>query len=53
MLLPIKFIAANRFLSGMTAGAVCGAIVFYTLSDREGLNRLNNHVKKMCKGCKK
>ena len=46
MLLSIKFIAANIFLSGMTAGAVCGAIVVYTLSDREGLSRLNNHVKK-------
>jgi gas vesicle protein len=53
MLLPIKFIAANIFLSGMTAGAVCGAIAVYTLSDPEGLNRLNDYVKKMCKGCKK
>ena len=52
MLLPIKFIAANIFISGMTAGAVCGAIAVYTLSDPERLNRLNDYAKKMCKGCK-
>ena len=53
MLLPIKFIAANIFISGMTAGAVCGAIAVYTLSDPERLNRLNDHGKEMFKGCKK
>ena len=53
MLLPIKFIAANSFISGMTAGAVCGAIAVYTLSDPERLNRLNDYAKEMCKGCKK
>ena len=53
MLLPIKFIAANIFISGMTAGTECGAIAVYTLSDPERLNRLNGHAKKMCKGCKK
>ena len=53
MLLPIKFIAANIFISGMTAGAVCGAIAVYTLSDPERLNRLNDYTKKMGKGCKK
>ena len=53
MLIPIKFIAANIFISGMTAGAVCGAIAVYTLSDPARLNRLNDHAKKMCKGCKK
>ena len=53
MLLPIKFISANIFLSGMTAGAVCGAIAAYTLSDPERLNRLSDHAKKMYKGCKK
>ena len=46
MILPIKFIAANIFISGMTAGAVCGAIVVYTLSDPERLNRLKDYVKK-------
>ena len=53
MLLPIKFIAANIFISGMTAGAVCGAIAVYTLSDPERLNRLTGYTKEMCKGCKK
>jgi len=53
MLLPIKFIAANIFISGMTAGAVCGAIAVYTFSDLERLNRLNNYAKEMCKGCEK
>ena len=53
MLLPIKFIAANIFISGMTAGALCGAIAVYTLSDPGWLNRLNNYAKEMCKGCKK
>ena len=53
MVLPIKFIAANIFISGMTAGAVCGAIAVYTLSDPERLDRLNAYAKEMCKGCKK
>ena len=53
MILPIKFIAANIFISGMTAGAVCGAIAVYTLSDPGRLNRLNDYAKEMCKGCKK
>ena len=53
MLLPIKFIAANVFISGMTAGAVCGAIAAYTLSNQEREKRFNDYAKKMCKGCKK
>ena len=53
MLLPVKFIAANIFISGMTAGAVCGAIAVYTLSYPERLNRLNDYAKKLCKGCRK
>ena len=53
MVLPIKFIAANIFISEMTAGAVCGAIAAYTLFDPERLNRLNDYAKEMCKGCKK
>ena len=53
MLLPIKFIAANIFISGMTAGAVCGAIAAHTLSDPERLNRLNDYAKEMFKSCKK
>ena len=52
MLLPIKFIAANIFISGMTAGVLCGAIGVYTFSDPGRLNRLNNYAKEMCNGCK-
>ena len=53
MLLPIKFIAAKIFISGMSAGVVCGAIAVYTLSDPGRLNRLNDYAKEMCNGCKK
>jgi len=53
MLLPVKFIAANIFITGMTAGAVCGAIAVYTLSNPERLNRLKDYVKESCEGCKK
>jgi len=53
MLLPVKFIAANIFITGMTAGAVCGAIAVYSLSNSERLNRLNEYAKEMCKCCKK
>ena len=53
MLLPLKFIAANIFITGTTVGAVCGAIAVYTISDPERLNRLNDFAKEMCKSCKK
>ena len=41
MLPPVKFIAANNFIMGMTAGAVCGAIAVCSLSNPARLNRLN------------
>ena len=44
MLLPVKFIAANIFVSGMIAGAVSGAIAVYALSNPERLNRLKDNV---------
>ena len=53
MPLPIKFIAANIFGSGMIAGAVCGAVAVATLSNPERLNRLKDYVKKSREGCKK
>ena len=53
MLLPVKFIAANIFITGMTAGAVCGAIAVYTISDTERLNRLKDYLKESCEGRKK
>ena len=49
MLLPVKFISANIVITGVTAGAVCGAIAVYTLSNPERKKRLNDYVKKMCK----
>ena len=52
MLLPVKFIAANIFITGMTAGAVCGAIAVYTLSNPEREKRLNDYVKKCVKFAK-
>ena len=53
MLLPVKFIAANFFLSGVFTGAVCGAVAVTTLSNPERLNRLKDYVKESCEGCKK
>ena len=53
VLLPVKFIAANIFVSGMIAGAVCGAVAVSTLSNPERLNRLKDYVKDSCEGRKK
>ena len=53
MLLPLKFIAANIFVSGMIAGAVCGAVTVSTLSNPGRLNRLKDYLEESCKGRKK
>ena len=53
MLLPVKFIAANIFVSGMIAGAVCGAVAVSTLSNQERLKRLKDYVKESCEDRKK
>ena len=53
MLLPVKFIAANIFVSGMIAGAVCGAVAVSTLSNPERLNRLKDYGKESWQGRKK
>ena len=53
MLLPVKFIAANIFVSGMIAWAVCGAVAVSKLSNPERLNRLKDYVKDSCEGRKK
>ena len=53
MLLPIKFIAANIFVSGMIAGAVCGAVAVSTLSNPGRLNRLKDYLEESCDGRKK
>ena len=52
MLLPIKFIAANIFVSGMIAGAVCGAVAVSTLSNPGRLNRLKDYLEESCEGRK-
>ena len=53
MLLPVKFIAANIFVSGTIAGAVCGGVAVSTLSNPERLNRLKDYLKESCEGHKK
>ena len=53
MLLPLKFITANIFITGMTAGVVCGALAVYALSNSKRVNRLNDYANELCKGCKK
>lgn len=34
MFFPLKFVAANIFMAGVTAGAVGGAAAVYVLSDQ-------------------
>lgn len=51
VLLPVKFIAANIFVAGMTAGVACGAAV-YILSDAERRDKLKDCAEKVGKTCK-
>ena len=53
MLLSVKFIAANIFIMGITAGTVCGAVAVSTLSNPKRLNRLKDYLKESCEGRKK
>ena len=53
MLLPIKFIAANIFVSGIIVGSVCGAFAFSTLSNPERRNRMKDYIKECCEDRKK
>ena len=46
MLLPVKFIAANIFVAGMTAGVAGGAAAVYILSDAERRDKLKELVLK-------
>ena len=42
MFFPLKFVAANIFMAGVTAGAVGGATAVYVLSDQHrGTVRIN------------
>ena len=42
MLIPLKFVAANIFMAGVTAGAVGGAAVVYMLSDQQRGEKLKD-----------
>ena len=53
MLLPIKFIAANIFVSGMIVGSVCGAVAVSTLFNPERRNRMKDYIKECCEDRKK
>ena len=53
MLLPIKFIAANIFVSGMIVGSVCGAVAVSTLFNQERRNRMKDYIKECCEDRKK
>ena len=53
MLLPIKFIAANIFVSGMIVGSVCGAVAVSTLFNPERRNRMEDYIKECCEDRKK
>ena len=52
MLLQVKFIAANIFVAGMTAGVAGGAAAVYILSDAERRDKLKDCAEKVGKTCK-
>ena len=52
MLFPLKFVAANIFMAGVTAGAVGGAAAVYVLSDQQRREKLKDCVNKMRGNCK-
>jgi len=52
VLLPVKFIAANIFVAGMTAGVAGGAAAFYILSDAERRDKLKDCAEKVGTTCK-
>ena len=52
MLIPVKFIAANIFMAGMTAGVAGGAAAVYILSDAERRDKLKDCAEKLGKTCK-
>ena len=52
VLLPVKFIAANIFVAGMTAGVAGGAAAVYILSDVERRDKLKDCAEKVGKTCK-
>ena len=52
VLLPVKFIAANIFVAGITAGLAGGAAVVYILSDADRRDKLKDCAEKVGKTCK-
>ena len=52
MLLPVKFIAANIFVAGMTAGVAGGAAAVYILSNAERREKVKDCAEKVGKTCK-
>ena len=49
VLLPVKFIAANIFVAGITAGVAGGAAAVYILSDAERRDKLKDCAEKVGK----
>ena len=52
MLCPLKFVAANIFMAGVTAGALGGAATVYVLSDQQRREKLKDCADKMRGNCK-
>jgi gas vesicle protein len=52
MLFPLKFVAANIFMAGVTAGAIGGAAAVYVLSDQQRREKLKDCADKMRDNCK-
>ena len=52
MFFPLKFVAANIFMAGVSAGAVGGAAAVYALSDQQRREKLKDCAEKMRENCK-
>lgn len=46
MFFPLKFVAANIFMAGVTAGAIGGAAAVYVLSDQQRREKLKDCAEK-------
>ena len=52
MFFPLKFVAANIFMAGVTARAVGGAAAVYVLSDQQRREKLKDCAETMRTNCK-
>ena len=52
MLFPLKIVAANIFMAGVTAGAVGGAAAVYVLPDAQRREKLKDCTYKVRDNCK-